>query len=723
MQTITIYNPQPFNYYGNDIIWPDDATFNGCSNLEADTSITGAPIVNDNTCSMVAIYYEDKLFSVEEDACEKIVRTWTIRDWCQPNEIKWTHEQFIMLNNYVAPTFTSDCSDREVCVYGECRGLVELSASATDDCTPEDELAWRWKLDSDGDGNYDEFGIGNHFSKTMEIGTYEIAWIVEDKCGNQSFCNYQFTVKDCKNPTPYCISDLTTVVMNQAGMVTVKAIDFDHGSYDNCTPSNYGTCGCKTDLLFSFSKDVRDSIYTITCDSLVNGVARTFYLEMWVTDEAGNQDKCLIQLQVQDNNGVCPDTEGIEISGNLNKWKDDSPMKGVNVKLIDSGHEFIKYNDSGSNGKYEFNNVASGKTYNVEPQDDRSNCLSGITTLDIIKVQKHILGIKEFDSPYQYLAADANKSKSISAADILTIRKLILGIDDAFPNNKCWLYVDAKHQPSLSNPYNFNDKLHFTEITTSVNNANFKVVKVGDINDNHVPQQMPGGLSYRNSDFTTLELENLAYDKGEIVRVPVYIKSNKGIEGLQFTIDFSKNSLQFNSMESGELDINTNNMGLRYLDKGKITFSWNTAGDKEFDKNMAAFYMVFDAKSKGDVKASIKITGDITPAMSAIDDKEAKLKIEYRDNEKIADRFFVYQNTPNPFKNETIIRFNLPEQGVAELDIFDVTGKEVYKQSKEFNKGLSQFVIKSSDINSKGVFYYTISSKGNTSTKKMILIE
>ncbi len=722
LQTITIYNPEPFNYYGEDIIWPADTVFYGCSNLEADTSITGAPIVNDNTCSMVAIRYDDELYSVQEEACEKIVRKWTIRDWCQSNDLYWTHDQIIMLNNTIAPTFTSDCFDRDVCVYGECEGLVELSASAEDDCTPQEELVWRWKLDTDNDGVYDEFGIGNHFSKTMAIGTYEIAWIVEDKCGNQSYCNYHFTVKDCKNPTPYCISDLTTVVMNQVGMVTVKAIDFDHGSYDNCTLSNYGTCGCKTDLLFSFSQDVTDTIYNITCDSLINGVARTFYLKMWVTDEAGNQDYCLIQLQVQDNNGVCPDSDGIDLSGTMNKWKDNSPVKGINVKMRNSTLEENKYDDTKANGRYEFSNIASGDTYEVQPQDDKSSCISGVSTADVVKIQKHILGIKNFDSPYQYLAADANNSKSISASDILAIRKLILGAYDAFPANKCWLYVDAKQQLSNNNPYNYRDKLNFPNMTSSVNDANFKVVKVGDVNDNYVPQQMPGGLNLRNSDFATMQLGDFDYVNGEIVKVPVYIISDKDIEGLQFTVNYSKDALQYENMESGQIDINDYNIGLNYLKEGMVSFSWNSSENIDLNFNKPAFFIIFNAVKKGNVSKSIAISNDVTTALSVIDDNEADLRVSYR-NSNGNTEFTVYQNTPNPFKNETTIRFNLPEDGMVELSIFDITGKQVYKLTEKFEKGLSQFTVKSSDVKSKGVFYYTIKSNAYTSTKKMILID
>jgi hypothetical protein len=381
-----------------------------------------------------------------------------------------------------------------------------------------------------------------------------------------------------------------------------------------------------------------------------------------------------------------------------------------------------KYDESGSNGRYEFSNISSGDSYDVEPQDDKATCLSGVSTADVVKIQKHILGIKNFDSPYQYLAADANQSKSISAADILAIRKLILGAYDAFPNNKCWLYVDAKQQLSINNPYNYKSKLIFTDMISSVNDADFKVVKVGDINDNHIPQQMPGGLEFRNADYAVIELGDVDYQSGNTVKVPVYIKSNSGIEGMQFTINFPQDILRYETMENGQIDINEYNTGLNYLKEGKISFSWNTSENIELDYNQPAFYMIFDAKNTGNVSRDIRISSDITAALSVIDDNEAGLRVLYRNSDSNKE-FAVYQNTPNPFKNETTVKFNLPEKGMVELSVYDITGKQVYKLSKEFDKGLSQLIIKHSDVKSKGIFYYTLKTKDNTATKKMILIE
>ncbi len=721
-QIIEITNPTPFTEDG--ITWPENATFYGCSNLDADTSITGAPIFLDDACSMVATNYIDQLFSVEGDACKKIIRTWTVRDWCQSEEVKWTHEQHIMLFNEVAPVFTSDCQDREVCVYGQCRGQVELTATAEDDCTPSSELSWGWKLDEDNDGTYDDFGYNNNFSKVMEEGENRIVWTVEDKCGNISSCSYVFTVKDCKKPTPLCIENLSTAVMNPSGMVTVSAKDFNHFSYDNCTNSNYGECGCQTDLRFSFSQDVNDTLYNITCDSIYDGVERVFELKMWVTDNADNQDYCTVRLKVSDNNDVCEDTgqEGkVSLSGLFSKWSDDTPVSGIKVELADLDSEEIKYYNSDDNGVFKFDDLSKGDNYSVIPQDNKSNCLQGLTTFDIVQIQKHILSIKKFNSPYQYIAADVNENNKVTAADILYIRKIILGISENFKSKSCWEYVDAKQQLTIQEPHNFDKTIRINSMNSDVNDADFKVVKIGDVNDSYTLGELPEGLAYRGAGLE-LVVDDKTFVKGENVEVPVYTALDSDLEGVQFTIVFNKDNMSYEGFEAGQLELSSNNFGSNNVDSGILTFSWNDIGAKSLSKDSPLFSLKFKAKGQSSVIQDFSINSDVTKALSIVDDRELGVELRYRSDDDI-EKFVVYQNTPNPFRNNTSIRFTLSKSQEVFVEVFDINGNLILSESRYFDKGINSFNISESELGAGGVYYYSVKTSEGTITKKMIFVD
>lgn len=65
----------------------------------------------------------------------------------------------------------------------------------------------------------------------------------------------------------------------------------------------------------------------------------------------------------------------------------------------------------------------------------------GLNGIDLITIQKHILGITDITNPDLILAADSNNNGSISGPDLIIIQKLILGIRDDFPNGASnWIF-------------------------------------------------------------------------------------------------------------------------------------------------------------------------------------------------------------------------------------------------------------------------------------------
>jgi hypothetical protein len=79
----------------------------------------------------------------------------------------------------------------------------------------------------------------------------------------------------------------------------------------------------------------------------------------------------------------------------------------------------------------------------------------------------------------------------------------------------------------------------------------------------------------------------------------------------------------------------------------------------------------------------------------------------------------LFQNYPNPFWEETIIRYTLPA-GIdrAEIHIFDVSGKRL----KQYVARRSEpVVIKRSELEA-GIYFYSLVVAGKTvNTKRMII--
>ena len=104
------------------------------------------------------------------------------------------------------------------------------------------------------------------------------------------------------------------------------------------------------------------------------------------------------------------------------------------------------------NGAYSFR-VLADSNYVITPYRN-DDLLNGVTTLDLVTIQSWILGLSDFDSPYQMIAADANNSESITTLDIVVIQKAILGLETEFLNNTSWRFVDAAYNfPDPNDPW------------------------------------------------------------------------------------------------------------------------------------------------------------------------------------------------------------------------------------------------------------------------------
>ena len=238
-QNITVSGKE----FTHNITYPADVTIDACddpSDPRFSPEALGTPnLQTDNICSLLGSRYDDEIYRFNNsngDACFKILRKWTVIDWCRfapnrnPNGVlypstnvlgvnTWQHIQVIKVGDKQRPVITSSCAAKEVCTFDPtCKdGYIELLATATDNCT--DVLRWTYKIDAFNNGSFDSgltnSGLGNTADASGEypIGTHKIVWSFEDRCGNITNCDQLFTIVNCKAPTPYCLNGLSTSLM------------------------------------------------------------------------------------------------------------------------------------------------------------------------------------------------------------------------------------------------------------------------------------------------------------------------------------------------------------------------------------------------------------------------------------------------------------------------------------------------------------------------------
>jgi hypothetical protein len=627
-----------------------------------------------------------------------------------------------------------------------CVGPVSIAFKGTDNCSTALELEpslirvesadGSTKLPSDYDKTWSTARIASDSFKVsikgFASGSYNLIVVLRDECGNLSLATrIPFTVGDCKAPVPICINGLSTDLMpvKGGGAMTVWAKDFiaspayDCNGQGNSTDPKDGPNtkdGLKLITKYSVnrlgkpvSKD--STSITVTCAD----AGKQIPVEVHAWDEKGNHDFCVTYLLVNDNNKVCPANPGSlgdgEIAG-LIQTEAKQSVQGVSVEL--SG-KAVKGMSTASDGKYDFTGLEKGYDYTVTPSLD-ANPLNGVSTFDLVLMQKHILGIQPLDSPYKMIAADINNSKSITTLDLILLRKLILNLDTKFTANTSWRFVDAAYRfPNPSNPWSeaFPEISSINNLTSKVN-ADFVAVKIGDVNGNASPTSAAAAQP-RKAGKLELSTEEQRIEGGQEYQVDIRAKDLKTIEGYQFTLELDRNKVDLLDIDYGVAK--AENFGI-FQREGILTTSWNRKGASEND-DAILFTLHLQGKGAAKLSEALTISSRYT-ANEAYQEGGDYLSIamNYTKPVVINDQPELLQNTPNPFADQTQIGFYLPQATEGRLTIRDAKGSIVYRLKADYNKGWNQVTIKQSDLKASGVLYYTLETPDFTATKKMVLL-
>ncbi|MBK7806016.1 MAG: T9SS type A sorting domain-containing protein [Saprospiraceae bacterium] len=740
-QTITVGNDKKFNggaeFPVGDIDWPNTITLNAAciTDITPDKLPDGSSrpkyLRNTQCAQLPQAHYEDIVFNFADNVCVKVLRKWTVIDWCQkipgfPNTGEWTYTQLIMLNNTKAPDITKGClpADLTITQVGECKANVSVTAVATDDCTPVDKLDWTYTIDENNDNTIEvSNGTGKTINRDFPYGTHKITWTVKDGCKNPKTCSNVFTIRDDKKPTPYCITELVTVIMPSAKEVTIWASDFDRGATDNCSVG--------AQITSSFSGTNRNDISrTIRCSDLGGLASKEISYNVYAIDAAGNSDFCTVTLVVQDNGNSCgssideEENGRISLKGNIYNETDEM-VQNVQIELKSNQTEFPKSVTTSADGKFSFGDLPMYKEYTLTA-DKNDDALNGVSTLDLVMIQRHILGITELDSPYKLIAADINNSEKITAADLVELRKLILGIQTEFSKNRSWRFVDVAHRfIDPKHPFPFIDYVHMNNLDHEVAGIDFVAVKIGDVNGSS-KSNIHSGSETANRSVVTLLTENITAKAGDIVNVTLNAEEINQLIGMQMTLSFDHQMAELIEIKSDVLNLKDENLGFSHLSKGLVHLSWNQENAVNIANQIvkAKFKLLRDVTDKPLIalERSMMSPEIYTKEGNGIAINNIKLETGNRDHNP-TDKFELYQNVPNPFNATTIIGFNLPAADVVTLKIFDVTGKMVYQNKGQFSKGYNTFNIDANALNLNGVMYYQIDTETDSATRKMIVIK
>lgn len=304
------------------------------------------------------------------------------------------------------------------------------------------------------------------------------------------FYNPLFAQTDTVPPVLVCHNSLNAS-LTPLSTVTVWAADFLDTFYDNTGAApELGVRKACTGNAFP-----ENQAYVIFYP---NEMGQQQAVEVWARDAAGNAASCMTDVAVVDPVGnidpgsaihvFTPEDEGIDST--QIKVKGDHCLFGpIEYQVSDTTNWFWGWGAWVKTGSIV---PAAGYNFRVTPSKN-INPLNGVSTYDLVLIHKHIIGLEPLDSPYKLIAADANQDGKVTSFDIITLRKLILGITSELPNGKSWRFVPNDYLfINPANPF-LPPFPEFIEVPNTADPAPsgfaFKGVKIGDVDYSADPGQ------------------------------------------------------------------------------------------------------------------------------------------------------------------------------------------------------------------------------------------
>ena len=703
-QLIHLVNLNPWNFDGSQIIWPQDYATSGCG-VSLEPYDLPAPYngpifaAGQSGCESVTVDFQDEIFWVAEPACYHIYRTWTVTDWCQfqpggNNSGVWQHVQVLDVLDNESPVFINTPANINVPLAAGCSGAVNLPIPDVADCSDHVTIT------STG-------SLGSGFSfQNVQAGVYQMTYVASDGCGNTASQTFSVTVADNMPPVAQCLNGLT-ITLDADGQVAVNAQTFNLLSSDNCTPNS--------GLEFSFSSVPGNNSMVVTCDDVGQNS-----IQVWVFDQSGNAASCQTFLMVMDNPDACDPAPSLMVNiQGLVQTPSGQPVGQTVVNL--SGASMPPYMTQAGAGNFAFSSLPQGNNFTVTPSKN-SSPVNGVSTFDLAKINDHILAVNPFTQPWQIIAADANSSGAVTAADLVAIQSLILASASEFPNGTpSWRFIPSDYVfPDPSNPFPFPQNMVLNNLIGDYLNADFIGIKTGDVTGNANPAYLVGGsgeqlaigtgTGERSGGEFVFKTADRSVSAGEVVSVTF---EGGAAAAWQFTLEFDPQTLDFQDIIKNNDGVNDPVFGLSRIGEGVLTALC-------FGKVPASrFTLQFKVLKNTKLSEALHLGSRYTPAL-AWNRYEERLAVELAFTAENTSAVLL-ANRPNPFAEQTAVRFELPAAGPVKFSFFDISGRTLHEMEGYFEKGYNELNVSQKELAASGVIIYKMESATGTLTGRMVL--
>lgn len=358
-------------------------------------------------------------------------------------------------------------------------------------------------------------------------------------------------------------------------------------------------------------------------------------------------------------------------------------------------------------------------------RDDTSSCLNGISINDLVEIRRHILGIASLPL-FGIIAADVNRSGSVTTLDMVLISKLLLGIYEVFPGVSDWRFFPKEMVfTSPTNPFSGTQYPQYPFGSLEGDTLNFVGIRTGDVDGDANPS-LPCSLR-PIADSLTLSLPEMQLPADVPVLVPVTLSGDFSVAGFQMEFALDQSAVKFNKFVKGIQEVPANT----YTEKnGQLRIvvlnDYFLQPEPVLQAGQALFYMELTANKPVNLADVLHldqsgfqaqlIKGGTATKIYALQERYSPIVVSH---EVLTNRFSA-EAIPNPFTNSTQITLTLEQSETVLLEVSDLSGRVTYRQSSELPAGKQVLTVPGASLQERGIGTYRVVVGNKVATGKLM---
>ncbi|MEL6636888.1 MAG: cohesin domain-containing protein [Bacteroidota bacterium] len=235
----------------------------------------------------------------------------------------------------------------------------------------------------------------------------------------------------------------------------------------------------------------------------------------------------------------------------------------------------------------------------------------------------------------------------------------------------------------------------------------------------------------------TFSLPDLQVNPGDEMEIDLTVENFRDITTVQFSFRWDPTVLEFIDILDTNL-VNTSGLVVNTDDaqtQGYFALAWfdNALIGETLTDGDYFLKMKFRAIGANGSQSDLEISDDPTPFLAGDAQSTGPIDTE-RNNGTVSvgepnsilthesGRLQLHPNQPNPFRDQTLIQFDLTESEYITFSVYDLAGQKVLQQQGRYPAGPQYITLEQHQLPAPGTYLYQIQAEHYLLTQKMTLV-